>query len=69
MFKMINKIKPSQFFKFKGEFYHGIAEHYKSLRFGQAFLNEFFPNIEDAQLFYCEDSRLAERIIFIHYIE
>lgn len=40
----------------------------KGQRYGQAFLNRFFPDITDPELFYVEDAKEAKAIIFKHYL-
>lgn len=45
---MVNKISISAFIKFQK--HYDNSEFY--LRFGQAFLNKFFPTVQDCDLFY-----------------
>jgi hypothetical protein len=40
----------------------------KGQRYGQAFLNAFFPEVNDSELFYCNTVAEAKAIIFKHYL-
>lgn len=42
---------------------------YGDQRFGQAFMNYFYPNMVDQELFYCDDREEAVDIIFKDYID
>jgi len=50
---------------FKRQYYLG---RYEGQRFGQAFLNQFFPDKKDPELFYSTDDRESERMIFERYM-
>jgi len=44
------------------------TDRYKNQRFGQAFLNRYFPHVRDPNLFYETDSQAATRMIFKKYV-
>jgi hypothetical protein len=61
----IVKIPASEFLKFKIQFY----QNRPNLRLGQAFLNRYFPDVADSQLYYSDNMKLIETIIWQHYIQ
>lgn len=40
----------------------------RGLRLGQAFIYDFMPDTSDAELWYCEDTKIAKAIIHERYI-
>jgi len=52
--------------QFKTEYFGGPARIH--LRLGQAFLNKFFPNVSDPDLYYDENNRRADADIIKRYI-
>lgn len=60
------KIPASKYFTFCTDFY---SYRFKHLRFGQAFLNEFLPDVSDSELFYMENAPAAQRLIEEKYVD
>ena len=52
--------------QFKTEYYGGSMRMH--LRLGQAFLNKFFPNVSDPDLFYDENNARADEDILKRYV-
>jgi len=44
------------------------TNQYPNQRFGQAFLNTYFPEVVDTELFYTENINVAIRTIFEKYL-
>lgn len=59
------KITPQRFNEFRRKFFEGSYPHQ---RFGQAFLNQLFPNIVDPTLFYEENEEIAQGIAYTTYV-
>ena len=51
------------------EFWWNWCDGPKILRFGQAFLNEFYPSIDDPDIFYEKDGPEAYYKAFDKYVE
>lgn len=66
------KIPLSEYIKFETRFFsrtgRGEGKRYQGQRFGQAFLNEFFPDIVDPKLFYAPSYDGAVARIFDEYV-
>lgn len=60
------KISSEEYLVFMKDFY---ANKYPNLRFGQAFLNKYYPEMKYPDLFYMQDSELAKTIIWQNFIE
>lgn len=61
----IRKLSPVEIRNFARRFYRNEFPHQ---RFGQAFLNEFYPNLACPELFYEEDGGKAQEYIFNNFI-
>lgn len=61
------KISYQEYLQFKKDYYNSHTD-YQHQRFGQAFLNKFFPTVTDPDLFYCEDLGVAENMICNKYL-
>lgn len=59
--------------KIKTDVYNQWAKTYwtsdQRTRYGQAFLNHFFPLVVDTELFYCSDYELARDLIAQRYLQ
>jgi hypothetical protein len=64
--QIFKKLLSEEFTKFKLAYF---ADKNPVLRLGQAFLNKYFPDVVDSNLFYEEDAAKAEKIIWEHYID
>lgn len=51
------------------QFYQEWEKNKNHLRFGQAFLNHFFPDVVDSDLFYSESLEFSWGIIIVRYLE
>ncbi len=60
------KITAEEFNEFKQDFFAGA---YKPMRFGQAFLNQFYPDIVDSKLFYETRTKDAEALAWNTYVK
>jgi len=64
---VIRKISANEFIKFKIDFYKTRPS--EDMRLGQEFLNRFFPEVADSQLYYSTNPKVIENIIWQHYIQ
>lgn len=62
------KISPMEFYNFQNAYYNG---EWPSQRFGQAFINKFYPasGEETSDIFYKEDSVEAEALIMDRLVD
>ncbi len=66
----IKKISPEQLQQFAQKYYSGKNSTYKHLRFGQAFMNELYPNIpEFCDIYYGENDKKVVSLIIEHFVE
>ena len=63
------KIKPEQLVDFSKEFYSQRHEKFKHLRFGQAFLNRFYPALSCPEIFYEEEDKKAASKIIDQFVD
>lgn len=63
------KITSKQLMDFTTEYYINRRTIYKELRFGQAFLNKFYPEIACPEIFYEEDSKKAVSLIIDRFVD
>lgn len=61
----IDKIPLNEFNRFYLRYNRG---EWNGLRFGQAFLNTYFPSVADPEVFYCTDRTSAYEKIFNKYV-
>ena len=64
---MSNRVSFSAASKFLREY--DTEPKYKHLRLGQAFINEFYPNAVNPELFYVSNYFQARNIIFADFVE
>lgn len=62
----INKISKHKYTEFKLAYYFWWHEN---KRYGEAFMESTFPDVEDEELFNIEDDEMAEKIILDKYVE
>lgn len=55
----VEKIAPTKLQEFSLRFFRERHSTYANLRFGQAFLNEFYPEVSCPEVFYEEDVEKA----------
>lgn len=67
LLKEEDKISFAEFQDFSHD-YH-FREKFPNLRFGQAFMNHFFPNVSCPELFYMENRKDAVQYIFNNFID
>lgn len=56
------------YIKWKMKVYYRNNKDGQPLRLGQAFLNEFYPLVQDHSLFYCRDDKQADARIHEFYL-
>lgn len=64
----IIRISLREYMEFRRDYFKADFYHHKSLRFGQAFLDKFFPIIPDDELWYCTNVDEATDLIFERYV-
>jgi hypothetical protein len=63
----IEKISNTTYVDFYLDFH--TAKKFPNQRFGQAFLNTIYPEVQDNELFYMESTDKAVEIIFERYVD
>lgn len=66
MTKSKHAVQPKQMYEFMKKYNQHLFPHE---RLGQAFINEFFTDKQDPELFYCEDNYDAYQIIMSKYVD
>jgi hypothetical protein len=66
---MMEKISPAQLQEFSLEFFRERHSTYRYLRFGQAFMNKFYPQVACPEVFYEEDTKKAVGEIIDRFID
>lgn len=59
---MVERIAAEKYDEWKRSYYID-ARRRMTLRLGQAFLNEHYPNVTSPTLFYCTDAHTADKMI------
>lgn len=65
----MKRVTYAEFKVFEKDFQKEYNGKYKGLRLGQAFLNKYFPDTADSQLFYCESVSKTYDYIFTNYVD
>lgn len=65
----VEKISIITVANFVGEFFRFKETKYRDLRFGQAFLNYFYPHLSCPELYYQEEYKKAEQYILEHFVK
>lgn len=63
------KITPTQLENFICKFTANRNSTYKHLRLGQAFMNEFYPNVACPEIFYEENEEKAVGLIIDNFVD
>lgn len=63
----MDKISFDEYMAWSRGYYNNLYN--SSLRYGQSFLNNFYPSIADDELFYSRDAKTATSIIMDRYIQ
>ncbi len=64
---IVQRLTRERYHEFLNEYYHTVID--QELRIGQAFLNRFFNDAADPELFYETDDMKAIELIEQHYVE
>lgn len=65
----IVKMSYERYEEFRMKYFREKRTTYKHLRFGQAFLNEYYPHHSDIELFNEKDQKTADRLILADYVD
>lgn len=64
---VIEKISPRSMVEFV--YNYNQDEKYQHLRFGQAFLNKFYPGLICGELFYMDDNSKAQKYVWDTFVD